>query len=110
MIGAAIVASALVVAAAATAQTFAVVLDNVRIIDGSGAVPIENGRILESGFSRLEALSAATTTAAAFLYRSNEVGSLRLGFNADLVVLRGSPTATSRPFEPSTASWSRAGG
>ena len=46
MIGAAIVPSALVVAAAGTARTFAVVLDNVRIIDGSGAVPIENGRIL----------------------------------------------------------------
>jgi imidazolonepropionase-like amidohydrolase len=47
--------------------------------------------LVESGFSPLEALSAATTTAAAFLYRSNEVGSLRLGLNADLVVLRGQP-------------------
>ena len=46
MIGAAVVAIALAVAAAQPAQTLAVVLDNVRIIDGSGAVPIENGRIL----------------------------------------------------------------
>ena len=47
--------------------------------------------LVESGFSPLEAISAATTTAAAFLYRSNELGSLRAGLNADLVVLRGQP-------------------
>jgi imidazolonepropionase-like amidohydrolase len=47
--------------------------------------------LVESGFSPLEAISAATTTAAAFLYRSNQLGSLRAGFNADLVVLRGQP-------------------
>ena len=40
------VAIALSVAAAETAQTRALVLDNVRIIDGSGAAPIENGRIV----------------------------------------------------------------
>jgi imidazolonepropionase-like amidohydrolase len=47
--------------------------------------------LVESGFSPLEAISAATTTAAAFLYRGNEVGSLRPGFQADIVVLRGQP-------------------
>ncbi len=47
--------------------------------------------LVESGFSPLEAISAATTTAAAFLYRGKELGSLRAGFNADLVVLRGQP-------------------
>lgn len=47
--------------------------------------------LVESGFSPREAISAATTTAAAFLYRSNEIGSLRPGLNADLVVLRGQP-------------------
>ena len=47
--------------------------------------------LVESGFSPLEAISAATTTAAAFLYRGNELGSLRAGFAADLVVLRGQP-------------------
>jgi imidazolonepropionase-like amidohydrolase len=47
--------------------------------------------LVESGFSPLEAITAATTTAAAFLYRSDELGSLRAGFNADLVVLRGQP-------------------
>ena len=47
--------------------------------------------LVESGFSPLEAITAATTTAAAFLYRGNEMGSLRPGLNADLVVLRGQP-------------------
>lgn len=47
--------------------------------------------LVESGFSLLEAITAATTTAAAFLYRSDELGSLRAGLNADLVVLRGQP-------------------
>jgi imidazolonepropionase-like amidohydrolase len=47
--------------------------------------------LVESGFSPLEAISAATTTAAAFLNRGSELGSLRAGFKADLVVLRGEP-------------------
>jgi hypothetical protein len=47
--------------------------------------------LVESGFSPLEAISAATATAAAFLFRGRELGSLRAGFNADLVVLRGQP-------------------
>ena len=47
--------------------------------------------LVESGFTPLEAISAATSTAAAFLYRGNELGRLRPGFNADLVVLRGQP-------------------
>ncbi|HET7697633.1 MAG TPA: amidohydrolase family protein [Vicinamibacterales bacterium] len=47
--------------------------------------------LVESGFSPLDAISAATSTAAAFLYRDQEIGSLRAGFYADLVVLRGQP-------------------
>jgi imidazolonepropionase-like amidohydrolase len=47
--------------------------------------------LVESGFTPLEAISAATSTAAAFLYRGNELGRLRPGFSADLVVLRGQP-------------------
>ena len=47
--------------------------------------------LVESGFSPLEAISAATSTAAAFLYRGHQLGSLRAGFAADLVVLRGQP-------------------
>jgi len=59
---------------------------------GRGEAPWREMELLvESGFSPLEAISAATTTAAAFLYRSDQLGSLRAGFNADLVVLRGQP-------------------
>jgi imidazolonepropionase-like amidohydrolase len=47
--------------------------------------------LVESGFSPLEAISAATTTAAAFLFRGDQIGSVRPGFSADLVVLRGEP-------------------
>jgi imidazolonepropionase-like amidohydrolase len=47
--------------------------------------------LVESGLSPLEAITAATSTAAGFLYRSNELGSLRPGFQADLVVLREDP-------------------
>ena len=47
--------------------------------------------LVESGFTPLEAISAATSTAAAFLYRGSELGRLRAGFNADLVVLQGQP-------------------
>jgi imidazolonepropionase-like amidohydrolase len=48
--------------------------------------------LVESGLSPLEALTAATGTAAAFLYRSDEIGTLRPGLKADLVVVRGDPT------------------
>jgi imidazolonepropionase-like amidohydrolase len=47
--------------------------------------------LVESGFSPLEAITAATTTAAAFLFRGDDLGSLRPGLKADLVVLRGQP-------------------
>jgi imidazolonepropionase-like amidohydrolase len=47
--------------------------------------------LVESGLTPLEALTAATQTAAAFLYRSDELGALRPGLKADLVVLRDNP-------------------
>ena len=59
---------------------------------GRGEAPWREMELLvESGFTPLEVISAATTTAAAFLYRGNELGSLRPGFAADIVVLRGQP-------------------
>ena len=59
---------------------------------GRGEAPWREMELLvESGFSPLEAISAATSTAAAFLYRGHQLGSLRAGFAADLVVLRGQP-------------------
>ena len=47
--------------------------------------------LVESGFTPLEAIAAGTSTAAAFLYRSDRLGSLRAGSQADLVVLRDNP-------------------
>ena len=45
--------------------------------------------LVESGFTPLEAITAATSTAAGFLYRGEDLGSLRPGFQADLIVVRG---------------------
>jgi imidazolonepropionase-like amidohydrolase len=48
--------------------------------------------LVESGFSPLEAITAATSTAATFLYRGDQFGILRPGLQADLVILRGDPS------------------
>lgn len=59
---------------------------------GRGEAPWRELELLvESGFTPLEALTAATGTAAGFLYRSDQLGSLRPGLQADLVVLGGNP-------------------
>ncbi len=47
--------------------------------------------LVESGFTPLEAITAATGTAAGFLYREQELGTLRPGLAADLVVLGQDP-------------------
>jgi imidazolonepropionase-like amidohydrolase len=47
--------------------------------------------LVESGLSPLAAITAATGTAAAFLFRDQEIGTLRPGLKADLVVVRGNP-------------------
>ena len=47
--------------------------------------------LVESGFTPLEAIAAATGTAATFLYREREFGTLRTGLQADVVVLRDNP-------------------
>jgi imidazolonepropionase-like amidohydrolase len=57
-----------------------------------GEAPLRELELLvESGLSPLDAISAATGTAAAFLYRSDQLGTLRAGMFADMVVLRGDP-------------------
>jgi imidazolonepropionase-like amidohydrolase len=57
-----------------------------------GEAPLRELELLvESGFSPLEAITAATANAAAFLYRSDQIGTLRAGMFADLIVLRGDP-------------------
>jgi imidazolonepropionase-like amidohydrolase len=48
--------------------------------------------LVDSGFSPTEAITAATGTAAAFLYRSAELGTLRPGLQADLVIVSGDAT------------------
>jgi imidazolonepropionase-like amidohydrolase len=48
--------------------------------------------LVESGLSPIEAITAATGTAAAFLYRSDQIGTLRPGLQADLVVLGADPS------------------
>jgi imidazolonepropionase-like amidohydrolase len=59
---------------------------------GRGEAPWRELELLvESGLSPLEAITAATGTAAAFLYRSDEIGTLRAGLQADLVILREDP-------------------
>jgi len=49
--------------------------------------------LVESGFTPLETITAATSTAAGFLYRDRELGTLHAGFKADLVVLRRNPAS-----------------
>jgi len=59
---------------------------------GRGEAPLREMELLvESGFTPLEAIAAATGNAAAFLYRSDDFGTLKPGLQADLIVLRGNP-------------------
>ena len=64
---------------------------------GRGEAPWRELELLvESGFTPLEALTAATGTAAAFLYRERELGTLSPGLAADLVVLERDPVTDIR--------------
>ena len=59
---------------------------------GRGEAPWREMELLvESGLTPMEAIAAATSTAAAFLYQSDRFGSLRPGLQADVVVLRDNP-------------------
>jgi len=61
---------------------------------GRGEAPWRELELLvASGLTPLEALTAATGTAAGFLYRTNQLGTLAPGLQADLVVYRGNPAA-----------------
>jgi imidazolonepropionase-like amidohydrolase len=70
------------------------------VVGGHSTVPFaERGEapwremelLVESGFTALEVIQAATGTAAAFLYRDQDLGTLQPGRLADLVVLTGDP-------------------
>ena len=59
---------------------------------GRGEAPLREMELLvESGFTPLEVIHAATGTAAAFLYRERDLGTLQPGRLADLLVLTGDP-------------------
>jgi imidazolonepropionase-like amidohydrolase len=49
--------------------------------------------LVEAGFSPVEAIRIATWNGASYLGRQNEIGSISLGKNADLVVMKGDPAA-----------------
>jgi imidazolonepropionase-like amidohydrolase len=60
---------------------------------GRGEAPLREMELLvESGLSPLEAITAATGTAAAFLYQGDRFGTLRPGLQADILVLREDPS------------------
>lgn len=78
-----------------------VALEGARIVvGGHSTVPFaargeapwrEMELLVESGFTPLEVIHAATGTAAGFLYREQDLGTLQPGRFADLVVLSGDP-------------------
>lgn len=60
---------------------------------GRGEAPWRELELLvESGLTPLQAITAATGTAAAFLYREREFGTLTPGLAADLLVVPGDPS------------------
>lgn len=60
------------------------------IIPGIG-VHEELGRLVEAGLGPMDALRAATHTPAAYLGRAGQLGTVRAGAEADLVLLSGDP-------------------
>jgi len=48
--------------------------------------------LVDSGLTPVDAITAATSTAAGFLHRSDQIGALRAGLEADVVVLRADPS------------------
>jgi imidazolonepropionase-like amidohydrolase len=62
---------------------------------GRGEAPWREIELLvESGLTPLEAITAATGTAAAFLYKDREFGTLGPGLLADIAVFRDDPSAS----------------
>lgn len=48
--------------------------------------------LVEAGFSPMEAIKIATLNGATYMGRQNEIGSIDVGKNADLVVMKGDPS------------------
>jgi len=55
--------------------------------------------LVEAGFTPLEAIHIATANGAAFEKQSDRIGTLAVGKEADLVVLKGDPTAHIKDIE-----------
>jgi cytosine/adenosine deaminase-related metal-dependent hydrolase len=49
--------------------------------------------LVEAGFTPLEAIKIATLNGATYLGRADRIGSIAVGKNADLVVIKGDPSA-----------------
>jgi imidazolonepropionase-like amidohydrolase len=49
--------------------------------------------LVEAGFTPVQAIRIATLNGAIFLARANQIGSVAVGKNADLLVVRGDPAA-----------------
>jgi hypothetical protein len=49
--------------------------------------------LVDAGFTPVEAIRIATLNGATFLGRQNAIGSIAVGKNADLVVVKGDPAA-----------------
>jgi imidazolonepropionase-like amidohydrolase len=50
--------------------------------------------LVEAGFTPLEAISISTLNGARYLGRADRVGTIAVGKQADLVVVKGNPAAT----------------
>jgi imidazolonepropionase-like amidohydrolase len=48
--------------------------------------------LVEAGFSPVEAIRIATLNGAIYLGREKEIGSVAVGKNADLIVIKGNPS------------------
>jgi imidazolonepropionase-like amidohydrolase len=55
--------------------------------------------LVEAGFSPVEAIKIATWNGALYLGRDREIGSLAVGKNADIVVIKGDPSKTIADIE-----------
>jgi amidohydrolase family protein len=55
--------------------------------------------LVEAGFSPLEAIKIATWNGALYLGRQDQIGSIAVGKNADLMVVKGDPSTRIRDVE-----------
>src|SRR5262249_47253322 len=49
--------------------------------------------LVEAGFTSVEAIKVATLNGATYLGRQSQIGSIEVGKNADLIVIKGNPAA-----------------